>query len=57
MGWEKEAGKTLGSNLHIKKETKMPVANLDNKTTEDDEEDTGWKELAVSLLISGKVRK
>lgn len=57
MGWEKEAGKTLGSNLHIKKETKMPMANLDNKTTEDDEEDAGWKVLAASLLISGKVRK
>lgn len=35
----------------------MPMANLDNKTTEDDEEDAGWRESAASLIISGKIQK
>lgn len=35
----------------------MPMANLDNKTTEEDKEDAGWEESAASLIISGKSQK
>lgn len=55
MVWE-DAGKCL-AQICMKK---MPMAHLDNKTTEEErgrEEEAGWEESAASLIISGKSQK